>query len=152
MVVVLASRAERGTNFHLAGARGLARAPGGSVPATTLPPSYFLEQSIEGAQRAVTSDDRRLIRFSGFGASELANGIFRRPGEGDFRKGWEEIGSGLEEAVACGDYASLARCTQYAHFTPEYIVRAIWARIAVARFSRRPRIGARCWHRLCSRH
>ncbi|MFX4948644.1 hypothetical protein ABTC19_19065, partial [Acinetobacter baumannii] len=26
-----------------------------------------------------------------------------------------------------GDYASLARCTQYAHFTPEYIVRAVWA-------------------------
>ena len=25
------------------------------------------------------------------------------------------------------DYASLARCTQYAHFTPESIVRAIWA-------------------------
>ena len=25
------------------------------------------------------------------------------------------------------DYASLARCTQYAHFTPEFIVRAMWS-------------------------
>nr|WP_237681237.1 helicase-related protein [Agrobacterium tumefaciens] len=25
------------------------------------------------------------------------------------------------------DYASLSRCTQYAHFTPEFIIRAIWA-------------------------
>src|SRR5690606_9369726 len=33
----------------------------------------------------------------------------------------------LEAAVDEADYASLARCTQYAHFTPELIVRAIWA-------------------------
>ncbi len=69
----------------------------------------------------------RLIRFTGFGASDLANGMFRRPGEADFRKGWDDLGSSLESAVTQADYASLARCTQYAHFTPEFIVRAIWA-------------------------
>ncbi|RDL47804.1 hypothetical protein BLJAPNOD_05527 [Ensifer sp. M14] len=68
-----------------------------------------------------------LIRFTGFGAGELANGMFRRPGEVDFRKGWDDIGSSLERAVCESDYASLARCTQYAHFTPEFIIRAIWA-------------------------
>lgn len=67
------------------------------------------------------------MRFTGFGASELANGVFRRPGEDGFRAGWDEIGAALEEAVSDQDYASLARCTQYAHFTPEFIVRAIWA-------------------------
>ena len=41
---------------------------------------------------------RHLIRFTGFGASELANGVFRRPGEDAFRKGWEEIGGELEGA------------------------------------------------------
>lgn len=70
---------------------------------------------------------KQLIRFTGFGASELANGMFRRPGEADFRAGWEELGSSLETAVSEEAYASLARCTQYAHFTPEFIVRAIWA-------------------------
>ena len=44
-----------------------------------------------------------------------------------FRAGWEEIGAELEAAVSGQDYASLARCTQYAHFTPEFIVRAIWS-------------------------
>ncbi|RUV41299.1 class I SAM-dependent methyltransferase, partial [Mesorhizobium sp. M5C.F.Ca.IN.020.29.1.1] len=44
-----------------------------------------------------------------------------------FRKGWEEIGAELQEVVDDADFASLARCTQYAHFTPEFIVRAIWA-------------------------
>ena len=68
----------------------------------------------------------RLIRFTGFGAGELANGMFRRPGEADFRTGWDDLGSLLESAVSDGDYASLARCTQYAHFTPEFVIRAIW--------------------------
>lgn len=70
---------------------------------------------------------QRLIRFTSFGASELANGMFRRPGEPDFREGWDDLGSSLENAVSETDYSSLARCTQYAHFTPEFIIRAIWS-------------------------
>ncbi|WP_236775403.1 DEAD/DEAH box helicase family protein [Agrobacterium tumefaciens] len=74
-------------------------------------------------------EQAQLIRFTGFGAGELANGMFRRPGEVDFRPGWDDLGSSLETAVSEVDYASLARCTQYAHFTPEFIVRAIWVAI-----------------------
>lgn len=70
---------------------------------------------------------KRLIRFTGFGTSELANGMFRRPGEVDFREGWDDLGSSLESAVSESDYSSLSCCTQYAHFTPEFIIRAIWA-------------------------
>ncbi|MET4213887.1 putative RNA methylase [Bradyrhizobium sp. LA2.1] len=77
--------------------------------------------------RATREEQEQLIRFSGFGASELANFVFRRPGEAGFRKGWETIGEDLQDAVGDLDHASLARCTQYAHFTPEFIVRAIWA-------------------------
>jgi adenine-specific DNA methylase len=85
-------------------------------------------QEIERHNVPVTRDQqKRLMRFTGFGASELANGMFRRPGETRFRGGWDELGSSLETAVNEEEYASLARCTQYAHFTPEFIVRAIWA-------------------------
>ncbi len=76
---------------------------------------------------ATREQQKRLIRFTGFGASELANGIFRRPGEMDFRGGWDDLGNALETAVSESDYSSLARCTQYAHFTPEFIIRAIWS-------------------------
>ena len=83
---------------------------------------------IERHNLPVTRDhQRRLIRFTGFGASELANGMFRRPGEVEFRDGWEDLGTSLETAVCERDYSSLSRCTQYAHFTPEFIIRAIWA-------------------------
>ncbi len=76
---------------------------------------------------ATREQQKRLIRFTGFGAGELANGIFRRPGEVDFRDGWDDLGNALETAVSETDYSSLARCTQYAHFTPEFIIRAIWS-------------------------
>ena len=78
-------------------------------------------------RRATREEQERLALFTGFGASDLANTCFRNPGETAFRKGWEQIGETLEGLVSREDYASLARSTQYAHFTPERIVRAIWA-------------------------
>ncbi|XFF02372.1 N-6 DNA methylase (plasmid) [Bradyrhizobium guangxiense] len=117
---------KRCDNFYLADARGLART--WKQRARDNVAAVRLASQVEAEQRPATVEEqRRLIRFTGFGASELANGIFRRPGETEFAKGWDAIGADLEDAVDDVDYASLARCTQYAHFTPEFIVRAIWA-------------------------
>ncbi len=86
-----------------------------------------LAAEIDAAGRPATPDEQAaLIRFTGFGASALANSVFRRPGEDEFRDGWDTIGAELQALVTPSDYASLARCTQYAHFTPDYIVRAVW--------------------------
>ena len=116
----------RGDNLSLAGNRGLAK--GWKRRAQDNLDAIRLAAEIEAEERPATpAEQARLIRFTGFGASDLANAVFRRPGEHDFRPGWDEIGAALEEAVSDGDYASLARCTQYAHFPPEFIVRAIWA-------------------------
>jgi N12 class adenine-specific DNA methylase/adenine-specific DNA methylase len=116
----------RGDNFHLAGDRGLAK--GWKQRARDSVAAIRLAAQIEAEQRpASPAEQRQLMRFTGFGAFELANGVFRRPGESGFATGWEEIGVDLEDAVDDAGYASLARCTQYAHFTPEFIVRAIWS-------------------------
>lgn len=113
-------------DFRLEGSRGLARSWRDRARDNIA--AILLANDIERHGLAARPDQQaKLIRFTGFGASDLANGIFRRPGEEGFRKGWEELGGNLERAVAAADYVSLARCTQYAHFTPEYIVRAIWA-------------------------
>lgn len=116
----------RGANFYLANDRGLASSwknrARHNIEAITL------AAEIEAAERPPTrGEQEKLISFTGFGASDLANGVFRRPGETMFRKGWEDIGADLQDAVGDTDYASLSRCTQYAHFTPEFIVRAVWA-------------------------
>ncbi len=119
-------RRERGSNFHLAGDRVLAK--GWKERARDNIAAIRLAAEIETEDRPATAEEQaQLIRFTGFGASDLANFVFRRPGEAEFRKGWEAIGEDLEDAVGDLDHASLARCTQYAHFTPEFIVRAIWA-------------------------
>lgn len=117
---------QKPANFYLEGDRGLAR--GWKERARDNIAAVALASEIEVDERPATrAEQERLIRFTGFGASELANGVFRRPGDVDFRKGWVEIGTDLQDAVGEADYASLARCTQYAHFTPEFIVRAIWS-------------------------
>jgi len=121
-----AAKTEAGANFVLDSDRGLAR--GWKSRARDNLDAIRLAAEIETEDRPATPEEQALlIRFTGFGASELANAVFRRPGEEGFRAGWGEMGAALEEAVSGADYASLARCTQYAHFTPEFIVRAMWA-------------------------
>ncbi|WP_315927492.1 DEAD/DEAH box helicase family protein [Mesorhizobium sp. SP-1A] len=115
-----------GANFHLVGDRLLAK--GWRDRARDNIEAIRLAAEIEAADRPATIEEQtRLVRFTGFGASDLANGVFRRLGEIEFRRSWEKIGADLQDAVSEDDYASLARCTQYAHFTPEFIVRAMWA-------------------------
>ncbi|TPJ37182.1 N-6 DNA methylase [Mesorhizobium sp. B2-8-3] len=115
-----------GDDFVLQTDRGLGR--GWKQRARDNLDAMRLAAEIESADRPATREEQaRLIRFTGFGASELANAVFRRPGDDGFRAGWDAMGTELEEMVSSTDYASLARCTQYAHFTPEFIVRAMWA-------------------------
>ena len=68
----------------------------------------------------------QLLRFVGFGAAQLARNCFRRPGEDDFRPDWRDIGVALVDSVTPQEYAARQRATQYAHYTPETIVRALW--------------------------
>ena len=115
-----------GENFHLVGDRTLAKS--WKDRARDNIAAIRLAAAIEAEERPATPEEQaQLIRFTGFGASDLANFVFRRLGEAEFRKGWEAIGAELEDAVGDLDHASLARCTQYAHFTPEFIARAMWA-------------------------
>jgi N12 class adenine-specific DNA methylase/adenine-specific DNA methylase len=118
-------RGER-PNFYLDGDRGLEK--GWKERAGFNVAVILTANEIERQNRSATREEQeKLIRFTGFGASELANGMFRRPGEIEFRKGWDQLGESLESAVSETDYSSLMRCTQYAHFTPEFVIRAIWS-------------------------
>ncbi|TIQ71814.1 MAG: class I SAM-dependent methyltransferase, partial [Mesorhizobium sp.] len=66
----------RGSNFHLAGSRGLAR--GWKERARDNIAAIRLAAEIEADERPATlGEQERLIRFTGFGASDLAYGVFR---------------------------------------------------------------------------
>lgn len=113
-------------NFYLSGDRPLAAS--WRQRALDNVAAIRLTSEIETAHRAATPcEQAELVKFIGFGASDLANTCFRRPGEKHFQKGWEAIGQDLETLVPAPEYASLSRSTQYAHFTPEFVIRALWA-------------------------
>ena len=115
----------RGANFHLHSDRALAR--GWPARARDNIAAIRLSKELEESGRAATADEQaRLLRFIGFGASDLAQNCFRRPGEEAFRAGWEETGAALEAAVTAEEYAALQRATPYCHFTPETIIGSLW--------------------------
>jgi hypothetical protein len=76
----------RGNNFHLAGDQDLARGwPARSRDNIT---AITLSKALEQSGRAPTAEEQaQLLRFTGFGATELAQNCFRRPGEDEFRRG-----------------------------------------------------------------
>ena len=120
-----AVRPLRSTNYVLAGERPLSR--GWPARARDNIRAITLSKEIENSGRAPTHDEQgELLRFIGFGATDLAQNCFPLPGAEGFRDGWQEIGESLAAATTPAEYAALQRATQYAHYTPEPIIRAIW--------------------------
>jgi adenine-specific DNA methylase len=117
--------AANGCNYVLDGDRALAR--GWVARARDNIVAIRLSKEIEAASRAPTHEEQaQLLRFVGFGATELAQNCFPLPGATGYRDGWEAIGGDLADAVTPAEYAALQRATQYAHYTPESVVRALW--------------------------
>jgi SAM-dependent methyltransferase len=85
-----------------------------------------LMTAIEAEGRHARPDEQeRLAKFTAFGAVDLAEKLFRRAGDA-FAPAWEDLGVELEGLVSRDDLANLKRATQYAHYTPEFMIRAIW--------------------------
>jgi len=104
-------------NFRLTTARSLA--PDWKTRAADNIAAIRLLRQFEVKPRNATAEEQeRLALFTSFGASELANTLFRRSPDEAFPKGWEALGQELEQLVSPSELASLARVTQYAHFTP----------------------------------
>ena len=111
-------------DYRLAGDRRLAE--GWKARAEDNLAAIQLMTTIEAEARYARPDEQeRLARFTAFGASDLADRIFRRGGDA-FAPAWEDLGVELEGLVSRDDLANLKRATQYAHYTPEFIIRAIW--------------------------
>ena len=111
-------------DYRLAGDRRLAE--GWKARAEDNLAAIRLMTTIELEARYARPDEQeRLARFTGFGASDLADRIFRRAGDA-FAHAWEDLGVELEGLVSRDDLANLKRATQYAHYTPEFMIRAIW--------------------------
>ena len=85
-----------------------------------------LVKQITAEGRQATPEEKALLtKFTGWGASEIANGIF--PDQyGRYKDGWRELGERLEKALTPEEYAQAKRTTQYAHYTSEPIIRSVY--------------------------
>jgi N12 class adenine-specific DNA methylase len=117
-----------GRNFRLDNVRNLAG--GWKSRAQDNLAAIRLLQAIEAAGRPATADEQaELIKFCAFSSTELAQNVFRRNGE-EVKQGWAQLVTELEALVTAEEKAGLMRATQYAHYTPEYIIRAMWDVVA----------------------
>ena len=85
-----------------------------------------LVKKIKAENRLATAEEKALLsKFTGWGASEIANGVF--PDRyGEYKSGWKEIGERLQAALTEEEYAQAKRTTQYAHYTSEGVIRSIY--------------------------
>jgi len=115
-------------NFYLSAARPLAAT--WRERARDNIAAIALMKEIEAEGRAATPDEQaRLITYVGWGASDLANTIFPTGREARAEHGWEGLAAEVRAALTPREYADARRGTQYSHYTPEPIVRWVWAAV-----------------------
>lgn len=87
-----------------------------------------LVKQLEKDGRVATPDERALLaRYTGWGASEIANGIFPDRNGRYKDASWQALGERLKAALTPAEYADARRTMQYAHYTSEGVIRAIYA-------------------------
>ena len=120
-------------DFSFAGGRSLA--PSWKARAQDNIEAIRLLNLIDREGRGATPAEQEAIaKFIGFGASDLANNIFARRSD-EYRPGWEDLGQRLVAETTEAELSSLKRATQYAHYTPEYIIRALWETARILGFT-----------------
>lgn len=86
-----------------------------------------LLRTLQSEGRPATDDEKAvLVKYVGWGASELANGIFPNPHTGEFKSDWKELGKELRELLSNEEYVAASRSTQNAHYTSEKVIRSIY--------------------------
>jgi hypothetical protein len=80
-------------------------------------------RQIEAEGRPATAEEQKeLALYVGWGGIK---GAFPDQ-DGNFDKGYEEIGARLQDLLSKTEYRTAQRSIQYAHYTSETVVRAMW--------------------------
>ncbi len=96
----------------------------------------LVKQLDEEGRPATVAEQELLVKYTGFGASEIANGLF--PGYAQQGKvypswakaEWKATVQRLEDLqLSDEELRTLVKSTQYAHYTSEPIVRSIWSAV-----------------------
>lgn len=82
-----------------------------------------LAKAITAEGREATDEEKSLLtKYTGWGASEIANGLF---GVG-YRHDWYQLIDRLKKLLTDEEYQEAKRTTQYAHYTSEAVISSIY--------------------------
>lgn len=93
-----------------------------------------LVHRLEREGRPATADEQaQLAKFTGWGAADIRNQLFPAKAKSGVRYdpsvlsgSWRELGQRVAEVFTKDDWKTALRSTQYAHYTSETVVRAVW--------------------------
>ncbi|MPR11135.1 Eco57I restriction-modification methylase domain-containing protein [Microvirga tunisiensis] len=89
-----------------------------------------LTKQIVAEDREATDDEKSLLtKYTGWGASEIANGLFGDQW-GNVRYDWQDLNQRIRAALSDEEFAEAKRTTQYAHYTSEAIITGIFVGLA----------------------
>jgi N12 class adenine-specific DNA methylase len=89
-----------------------------------------LAKQIESEGRRATPEEQaKLAKFVGWGASDLANNVFRDPDGYSIKPEWKDVARRLREVMTPEERATAENSTQYAHYTSEKVIRGIWSAV-----------------------
>lgn len=118
----------RGANYRITDADNL----GGGGPlekARANIQAIRIIKALESEHRGATPDEQaQLVKYTGWGASELANKLF--PSKAEPTGSWKDLHDELRTLLTDDELTTAARSTQYAHYTSKPIIDGIYDAIS----------------------
>ncbi len=82
-------------------------------------------KALESDGRPATKEEQaRLVKYTGWGASELASNLF--PAKGKPKDAWKDLHDELAGLLTKEELSTARRSTQYAHYTSEAVISSIY--------------------------
>ncbi|MBT7444990.1 MAG: DEAD/DEAH box helicase family protein, partial [Methylococcales bacterium] len=78
-------------------------------------------QAIDNGKKVTRDDQNKLVKYSGWGSTELAQGMFP-PNQYRIKEGWSDLSSELKETLSESDWHEARKSTLYAHYTPKPVI------------------------------
>jgi N12 class adenine-specific DNA methylase len=115
--------AVKGENFRIEpGALAEGRSP--RTKARDNVAAIELAQRLEAEKRPATKAEQAILaKYVGWGG---LSGAFPNPETREFGKGLEDVGARLKQIMPEDEYRTAERSTQYAHYTAENVISAMW--------------------------
>ncbi|MDX9893911.1 MAG: PLxRFG domain-containing protein [Desulfofustis sp.] len=137
-----------GQNYRITEADSLGKGGAKQKARDNLKAIRILKRLQQEGRPATQEEQAALVKYVGWGASELANGMFpqrrwdhiNRKSVDSYKEGWEQLGSELRDLLNDEEYAAAKTSTLNAHYTSEKIIKGMYSALERLGFKGKGRI------------